>query len=101
MFDRIKNLIHPHTGTDLNKLCDDATFIGICNDVIANKKGSINRLIGALDRIEIPSEDAMRSAEEVLRFSVTDECRDNHLKTVLKPWVQERIGKYNIESITN
>lgn len=101
MLDWFKSVIHLSTGVDLEGRCDDATFIGICNDVIANKEGSINHLIGALDRIEHPSEDVMRSAEEVLRFSVTDACKDNHLKTVMKPWVQERIGKYNIESITD
>lgn len=101
MLEWLKRAIHLAAGIDFEGRCDDATFIGICNDVIANKKGSSNLLVGALDRIDHPSKEAMQSAEEVLRFSVTDACKDNHLKTVLKPWVQERIHEYIIESITD
>lgn len=81
--------------------CDEETFISTCNDVIAGKKGSINRLVGLIERYDTPSKDAMIRAEEVLRFSITEQCNDNHLKTVLKPWVQTHIAKYGIPSITD
>lgn len=80
---------------------NEEMFISTCNDVIASKKGSINRLVGLMERYDDPSREAMIHAEEVLRFSITDECKDNHLKTVLKPWVQTHIAKYDIPSITD
>lgn len=81
--------------------CSEETFISTCNDVIAGKKGSLNRLVGLIERYGTPSKEAMIHAEEVLRFSITDQCNDNHLKTVLKPWVQTHISKYGIPSITD
>lgn len=88
-------------GIDGAKDSGAEAFIATCNDVIAGKKGSINRLVGLMERYDTPSREAMIHAEEVLRFSVTDECNDNHLKTVLKPWVQAHISKYGIPSITD
>lgn len=97
MIDTIKEFL----GIGNSKHCNEEIFIATCNDVIAGKKGSINRLVGLLECYHEPSHDAMVHAEAVLRFSITDECKDNHLKTVLKPWVQTHIAKYDIPSITD
>lgn len=88
-------------GVEGEKSSKEEIFISTCKDVIAGKKGSINRLVGLLERYDNPSEDTMIYAEKVLRFSITDECNDNHLKTLLKPWVQTHIVKYNIPSIAD